>query len=113
MKSVEWLAGLLEGEGYFRASVTNSHLSPQIGLNMTDRDVVERAAEMMNSRVTQKSESTASWRMHWKPQFRTSKAGLQALAIMLQVFPFMGERRRKKINEILSKWEHQFGLTSR
>lgn len=45
-----WLAGLLEGEGYF--GTINSWVSgrcyryPRIGVNMTDRDVIDRVATL-------------------------------------------------------------------
>ncbi len=44
---IAWLAGLVEGEGSFHMSTR----SIAIILTMTDRDVVERAATLLNGRV--------------------------------------------------------------
>ena len=50
LKEIAWLAGLLEGEGSFGAYVKGSQ-SPCIQFSMCDKDVLERAANMLGGPV--------------------------------------------------------------
>ncbi len=43
----QWLAGLLEGEGSFLAGPPSARNVPRVALEMTDRDVVARAARLL------------------------------------------------------------------
>ena len=42
-----WIAGLLEGEGYFGFSKTRRF--PYVSIEMTDRDVIQRASIVMDA----------------------------------------------------------------
>jgi hypothetical protein len=95
-----WLAGLLEGEGCFRRSECNAF---QISLEMTDKDIVERAAKLMNGRVYQRKMR----KEHWKTQWHVHVGADNGKATLLRILPFMGERRTQKINEILNKFSHR------
>ena len=56
-----WLAGLLEGEGYFQITKPRHHHPTQvvIRLSMTDKDVVEKAAKLLNNiPINQKARTT-------------------------------------------------------
>jgi hypothetical protein len=93
-----WLAGLLEGEGYFGLSVGR----PRIALNMIDQDVVERAHQILqaNCRV-----AILAPRKSWhKRQFRTAVSGPQAIGWMMMLYPFLGERRQQRIRQALTEW---------
>lgn len=48
--SIEWLAGLLEGEGTFCYS-RNGTRHTNVRLSMTDEDIVRRAAAVMSAKV--------------------------------------------------------------
>lgn len=108
--SVAWLAGLLEGEGCFTL-IHNGYRQtglayPRIQLNMTDRDVVRRAADLLGVKkisVTQPVPGLGNFR---KEQYRIGLVGSRALDWMLKIFPHMGVRRRRDIEAILSSWEH-------
>jgi hypothetical protein len=41
-----------------------------------------------------------------KPIYAATISGKPALALLFDLFPYLGERRRAKISETLSKWEH-------
>ncbi len=89
-----WLAGLLEGEGCFSLH----RRSPEIRLQMTDRDVVERVALLFGGRRV-----TAGKPRNWGKQtvFTTSTQGDSAVQIMRAIRPHMGERRGARIDELL------------
>jgi len=96
---ITWLAGLLEGEGcfYFRSS-------PAISLQMTDRDIIEKATSLVNNK---KGKNIYSY----KPKGNRKRAyslrihGYRAIAWMLTIYSFMGERRKEKIRNVISDWK--------
>lgn len=93
-----WLAGLLEGEGSF---TLNRGLFPTIGLAMTDYDVVEKAAKIMGVNNIYLEKKT---KQGWKDAYRAQLIGYHAVRVMERIKPYMGERRTKKINEVLIMW---------
>ena len=103
----EYLSGLLEGEGCFGMRTSgsprqngNTYRTTEISLGMTDADVVERVARAWGTTVTK------SQRGPHLTLFRTRLTGVRAAAVMVGVFPLMGARRRSKIEECLTQWEH-------
>lgn len=100
---VMWLAGLLEGEGSFDA---HRGKYPRIRLAMTDRDVVGRAASLMDARIR-----LSLHRAPNKPTWHTEISGPRATEIMRLILPHMGARRSQKIAEILGVVEFS-GTTS-
>ena len=46
-----WLAGLLEGEGSFLANCEGRSSYPVIKVEMCEQDVVERVADLLNTRL--------------------------------------------------------------
>ena len=99
-QGILWLAGLLEGEGCFRfgkwASKGNGC---QITVEMTDEDVIVKAAEVMGTKVYFHKPR----RLGCKPTWYTGACGDKAAAIARQILPFMGQRRKAKIEELLKR----------
>lgn len=94
---IAWLAGLLEGEGCF--SFEPGKLA--VTLAMTDRDVVERAAAITGvgtviSRRRTKPDRKDQW--VWRTRRLRDAAG-----IMQMIAPYMGARRRSRIEEALTQ----------
>ena len=98
-----WLAGLLEGEGWFGARLVDGRRYPQIILQMTDEDVVLRAAALVEVPVKRRDRRGSGW----SDIFQMRINGPKARSVMLQLEPFMGERRSGKIKEVLEKWENR------
>ena len=88
-----WVAGLMEGEGYFGSN--RGHL--RLSLQMTDRDVVERAADLLGARLCRRQEAA---REHWTPTWQSTVYGRRALDIAERLEPFMGYRRRDQIQKM-------------
>ncbi len=99
---VAWLSGLLEGEGYFGLIPNKvggkTYRYARIGVTMTDRDVVARAADLMDVGVIIVRPSGAS-RL---PQFRAHVQGQRAVALMRVLYPHLGRRRRAQIDKVLA-----------
>ncbi|WNM70104.1 HNH endonuclease [Myxococcus phage Mx1] len=93
-----WLAGLLEGEGSFMSPSPSEPNCPKITLQMTDRDVVEKAARLMG--ITYIHER-APKNPKWKTTYRICVKGARAVELMKLLRMHMGQRRHKKIGEIL------------
>jgi hypothetical protein len=94
-----WLAGLLEGEGTF-----DSHRGkyPRVRLAMTDRDVVGRAASLMDTGIR-----LSLHRAPNQPTWHAEISGARAAEIMTALLPYMGNRRSGKIASILGAYEFE------
>ncbi len=96
-----WLAGLLEGEGAF-----DSHRGryPRIRLQMTDRDIVARAAALMGTSVRaslKRPPASTTW--------NAEVSGERAAAIMAALLPEMGARRSRRIGDTLAAYAYYKG----
>lgn len=96
-----WLAGLLEGEAWFGIHTSKvAGVNPRllISLQMTDQDVVERAAKLMGTTLSyvhpRKPPRKAIYQIH--------AGGLCAEDVMRTIRPLMGTRRGKQIDTALS-----------
>jgi hypothetical protein len=97
---LHWLAGLLEGEGTFLAGPPSSPRCPAIQFWMTDRDVVERAAAMLDSGVM----VVAPRRAHWKVAYAVRLRGPRAVVWMRRLRKLMGTRRRAQIDRAIASY---------
>lgn len=103
---IAWLAGLLEGEGSFW--MLTSHVAgkqyryPKVVVNMTDRDIIERVAAMFETSIyTMPIQRNYPER---KQQWRAQISGARAAEWMRRLYPWLGERRRAKIDEVLAEY---------
>jgi len=87
---IAWLAGLLEGEGSFWFNG-----SPRVKVAMTDRDIIQRAANLMGTPV-HKRNGIHDRKTIWT----TELGGKGAVRIMNRILHLMGRRRTAKITEI-------------
>jgi hypothetical protein len=94
-----WLAGLLEGEGWF--GITNRKTAwgtATVKLNMKDRDIVWRAAVLMGSTSIHTTQPAKS---HWSVTYQAQVYGQKAIRIMQAILPLMGERRSNQIKDCI------------
>lgn len=98
---VMWLAGLLEGEGSF--SIGNQP-TPRLTLQMTDKDVVKKASEIMGSSLWHGSPTVTG-----KDIWITTASGLRGIEWMRILKPYMGVRRKQQIVDTVSKWLERRG----
>lgn len=72
-------------------------MGARVVLQMSDRDVVERAARLMGVTCHSVKPRRAGWSTMWK----CAATGARADRVMEAVLPYMGERRTARIREIL------------
>jgi hypothetical protein len=96
-----WLAGLLEGEGSFLAGSPSAPNMPQVAVQMTDEDVIEKVATMweVSYHKTKRAKS------HHKQAFTTRVRGKKAVELMVRLRPHMSARRQSQIQRALESYE--------
>jgi len=104
-----WLAGLLEGEGSFTKGNPSSPNQPRISLQMTDEDIVARAAELLGRKPYSHTDRRQKM-MGWKQTYQVSLRGTKALEIMRTIRPLMGIRRRAQIDSAIASYSPDYGL---
>ena len=90
-----WLVGWLEGEGCFSLSRN----SPLVHIGMTDKDTMEKVAELLGSHVYTASPHPQGNR---KILYVVRIYGENAIVLMKVVMVYMSERRQKQIQKVLS-----------
>lgn len=97
-EELAWLAGLFEGEGsichFNRSDRPSKRL--EVDLAMTDEDVVQRAANLLDAKVFSKQVREGDKRMYY---LRLSDN--TARKFLREILPYMGERRTMKILSVL------------
>jgi len=101
IKDIAWLAGLTEGEGCFAWQGCTANIT----INMTDRDVVERASVLFKSNLLGPYHPKQPHVKKSKDIWRTTACGQRAIGWMMTLYPLMGERRKFKIEEVLHTWK--------
>jgi len=92
-----WLTGLLEAEGTFLKPPPSSPRHPVVRCCMTDRDVIERVAEMFDTGVV-----TIGMGRH-RTAYATTVRGSRAAGLMKELKPGMGIRRAVAIESALQR----------
>ena len=103
MHTIEWAAGLFEGEGCFTFKRNkNGRTYPRLYLKMTDQDIVEKFAEV----VGYGNVNYVPTKKQWKDAFawEISKA-TEVRRITAAMLPYLGLRRAYKALNILDDLE--------
>lgn len=96
-----WVAGLLEGEGtFYAAPMGEGRYEPRIACAMTDRDIIDRLASLLpgNGNLI-----GLPLRGTFKPQYRVSCNGGNAIALAAYLRPVLSERRQSQVDVMLAK----------
>lgn len=100
-----WLVGLLEGEGCFVAPSPSLPNIPRVVMNMTDRDVVARAAALMGIRyISARDVAKYSKGRPWKMCYGITLSGTRAIRLMTRMRPFLCERRQGAIDKVFASY---------
>ena len=91
-----FLAGIFEGEG----SLSYNKRSWQFKIDMADKDIIDRCVALWDlSTTVQKPRKE-----HYKTQYRACTYQRDKIfAIICDIYPYLGARRREKCDEFL-KW---------
>lgn len=94
-----WHAGYLEGEGAF----THNRGSPMVEVNSVDADVIERVRRIWAGRydAVVNIHTRPPRQEGYQPQYHLACYGEAARALMTDVAPLLGARRRARVDELL------------
>lgn len=104
--SLLWVAGLIEGEGTFSVirNKRKRFIYPAVSVVMTDKDVLDRLASVVgHGKIRERHSQQLRDNPHYKRQYVWTLVGSKAEHLMLQIRPWMGERRRDRIDEVLAE----------
>lgn len=106
-----YLAGILEGEGCFRSHRGRggkSH-SPVISLGMTDLDTVRKVAQMLDIEKISFYDPNkyGKFKKEAKLMHTIELRGIRAIEVMKSVYPYMSERRKGKIKQVIAEFKKQ------
>ena len=93
-----WLAGIIEGVGCI--SIDGRRL--WLVINMTDEDVLINVAKRTGRGKVVHVVHHRTWQPHWKEQYRWEITGSTAQEILRGIYPWLGDRRRRKADEALA-----------
>ena len=99
MIDIAWLAGILEGEGCFQFTKSNS---PVIILKMNDEDIVNKVSKLFNKSYYEDNNPV---RGGYNKIYRTQINGTKAIEWMFTIYSLLGNRRKEKIREIIEQWK--------
>lgn len=105
-----WLAGLLEGEGWFAKPCPSSPGRVMIVVASTDEDVVNKVSALMGVGYWKRPPR----RDNCKMQYETRLSGRRAAALMRELRPLMMSRRRAAIDAALAEHDaHRAAVQAR
>ncbi len=101
-----WCAAFLEGEGYFTASPRyNGRID--VGASQVYPQVLRWLHDEFGGTFHQKK-----YKDHkWVEQTVWTVRGMQAVGVMMMLYPFMSEHRRGQIRTAIDRW-HSWGVMS-
>jgi hypothetical protein len=93
-----WLIGILEGEGCFSIQ-RQAKRRPYaiIALNTTDPDVAERVRRLVRAPAVNGYDRGTNKRL-----YQVKIYNVKAKTLMVQLLPYMSERRQARIREVLA-----------
>lgn len=93
---IAWFAGLFEGEGSF---VFTSKKPKGISICMTDEDIILKVQKIFGGNVYLANRNNQ--KVHWKQAYLWHLNKNEALPIIKQILPYLGERRSQRGQEFL------------
>lgn len=102
-----WLAGILEGEGYFGIAkgISTSgkfNLKPSVRVGMTDWDIILKVKDVIGYEdIKIRERELPSGKVH----YIYDVGGKRSIDLMRLLQPLMGIRRYEAIKEILELWD--------
>ena len=112
-----WMAGLLEGEGCFsifaRKTAKHDHKTLAIHCEMTDKDTIEKLHNIAGVGTVNKRANVSGRqdRRERKPTWIWSVQNHEGIyKVCKAIYPYMGQRRKEKIKELMEYVESKTNL---
>ena len=99
--NLNWLAGLLEGEGSFFPGPPSNPGLPVLQVGMADRDVMARVGRLLRAKVHEHPPK----KREWKTTYTIALKGSRAVAWMITLWPLLGERRRSQVERAVASYK--------
>jgi len=99
IKEIAWLAGLIEGEGFFQSS---KGLYPVMAVKMIDEDTIRKVSKLWGRPY---NSDTSNVKIGWSSQWRVNICGTPAIEWMFTIYPLMSCRRKYQMLEVINKWK--------
>lgn len=103
MKSIEWAAGLFEGEGCISINRSRGNQYLTLSLQMVDEDVVRAFQEVVGIGGIEHSHPPAHKAAGRQPTFMWRVYGPKAEEVAWMLAPYLFSRRRKKLADSLTE----------
>lgn len=103
---IGWVAGFLEGEGYFGMSNSESLF---INASQVQLDPLERLQRLLGGKITGPYKPCGS--SNGNPYHRWHSGPKLGAQVMMTIYPFMSPKRQASIRKCLSTWKVQIGWT--
>jgi hypothetical protein len=97
---IAWAAGLFEGEGCCSSALKRPHQT-HMTVTSTDRDVLLHFQSVIGAGKVRPKPMPAD-KPHWTPGWTWEAAGDDAVAALLLLLPYLGERRRARALELIT-----------
>jgi len=113
MKRVAWVAGIIEGEGCIVVSKRNRPLVKgrkypvrqfRLAVEMTDLDVLIKLKEILGQYATLRERIPKNFNPNHRRRYILCLTGKELASWLMMIYPFMGERRKKRIRQGLIVW---------
>ena|SRR5438105_5472990 len=96
LREIGWVAGFLEGEGYF-----GRHYRPEISAAQVNREALDHLQRLVGGTITGPySHKNPNHRPYWLWRLSTSAAA----GLMMTLYSLLSQKRRDRIAESLQQW---------
>ena len=98
-----WIAGIMEGEGSLKWNEKGSSQGQiRLQLQMTDKDVVEKLANLLETNITEHLPKNPKHKKTWRISIKNWD---KVEEIAKTLLPYMGNRRTEEYSLVLEKAE--------
>lgn len=92
LNEIYWAAGFIEGDGCF----SNTGKTPQVSAAQSyTKEPLERLEKIFGGTISELRPKVFQWRIY----------GAKAIGVMFTLYSMMSEKRRKQIEEAVTKWK--------
>lgn len=92
-----WVVALIEGEGH----IGRSGNTDKICVEMCDKDVIEKYHTLVESKTKVYSYPRVQGGVKKKLSYSTQLSGPRARLLMVDIFPYMSERKQLQIQNVI------------
>ena len=97
LHEITWVAGILEGEGYFCFDG-----GPKIQLEMTDLDTIEKYKRV--TKTTKRIYFIKSHNENHNDKYAIHLCGIEGIQWMMTIYSLMSSRRKEAIRKVIGQW---------